>query len=52
VLPAGKGGWLGKLKLMAAGASHLDVQLELVKDAVILRRQPFVDVRFPRPPAP
>ncbi len=49
LLPEGKSGWVGKLRALAAGASHLDVTLELVKGGVILRRQPFVDVRFPRP---
>jgi hypothetical protein len=46
LLPAGNTPWLKKLRLVAAGSTHLDVDLEVTKDEVHVLRLPVIDLRF------
>ncbi|MEW5742003.1 MAG: hypothetical protein AB1938_24020 [Myxococcota bacterium] len=48
LLPKGKSPWLHRLRAAAAGASHLEVSLEVTATDVRLSRPPLPELRFPR----
>ena len=48
LLPRGETPWLKKLRLIAGGADHLDVLVEVRKKEVRLVRLPILDLRFAR----
>lgn len=47
LLPAGKSPWLHKLRVLALGRSHLEVELVVTKDEVHVLHLPLIDLRFP-----
>ncbi|MDP1830030.1 MAG: hypothetical protein Q8L48_42600 [Archangium sp.] len=48
LLPPGQTPWLKKLRVLALGRSHLDVELEVTREEVHLLRLPLIDLRFAR----
>ena len=48
LLPKGKTPWLRKLRVLARGKDHLDVELTVTKDEVRLRKLPLLDLHFAR----
>lgn len=48
LLPPGQTPWLKKLRVLALGRAHLEVELEVTKEEVHLLHLPLIDLRFTR----